>query len=231
MTDYIVDFHSHVLPRADHGSSSVDTSLCQISMARQSGVSCILATPHFYPAEQDVSRFLERRSNAYNNLKASLDGNSPQIILGAEVLICDNIEALPRIEELCIGETNALLLELPFNDFDKRYIASVGALKKRGFNVVLAHADRYDMHNINSLVSAGAKIQLNANSLARLFVKKHLYEWIDAGLVVGLGSDIHGTDKGAYKNFLTAIRKMGPSRAERIMQASNQIINTVKAVK
>lgn len=221
----MIDFHSHVLPRADHGSSSVDISLCQISMARQSGVSCIVATPHFYPAEQDVARFLQRRAGAYKNLIDALDENAPKIILGAEVLICDNIESLPRINELCIEGTNILLLELPFTDFDKRYRASVHSLIKQGINVVLAHADRYDEENVNSLVSVGAKIQLNAKSLSGLFVKKHLYKWIDAGIVVGLGSDIHGTDKKAYKNYVTAIRKMGPDRAEKIMTAAKQILN------
>ncbi len=225
MTD-IIDFHSHVLPRADHGSSSVDTSLCQISMARQSGVSCVMATPHFYPADEDVSRFLERRARAYTHLASALNESSPKIIVGAEVLICDNLESLPRLKELCIEGTNTILLELPFSDFDKKYRVSVGALIKQGINVVLAHADRYDRDNINSLVSVGAKIQLNANSFARLVVKKHLYEWIDAGLVVGLGSDIHGTDKKAYKNFTAAIRKIGAARAEKIMKASLAIINT-----
>lgn len=221
----LLDFHAHILPRADHGSSSVDTSLCQISMARQSGVSCIMATPHFYPAEEGVAKFLERRERAYNRLSESLDETAPRIILGAEVLICDNIENLPGVEELCITGTNTLLLELPFTDFDKGYRASVNALIKRGINVVIAHADRYNRANVDTLIAVGAKIQLNADSLSSLFVKKHLYEWIDAGVVVGLGSDIHREDKKAYRNFQTALRKMGSERSEKIMGAAWQILN------
>ena len=45
----IVDFHAHVLPCADHGSSSVSTSLSQLSYAKGAGVKRIIATPHFYP--------------------------------------------------------------------------------------------------------------------------------------------------------------------------------------
>ncbi|MBR3681170.1 MAG: hypothetical protein IKL79_04115 [Clostridia bacterium] len=227
----LIDFHSHVLPRADHGSASVNTSLSQLSMARLAGVSRVFATPHFYPAEQDVSRFLARRQGSYANLLKELDDSFPKIALGAEVLICDNIEALPGIRELCIEGTDTLLLELPFNDFDKRYRTSVAALIKQGINVVLAHADRYDRANIDSLLSVGAKIQLNANSLSGLFVKKHLYEWIDAGLVVGLGSDIHGADKRAYKCFSSAIRKMGEKRAEKIMTATMEIFSVAADTK
>ena len=221
----LLDFHAHILPRADHGSSSVDTSLCQISMARQSGVSCIMATPHFYPAEEGVAKFLERRDRAYNRLLEALEGTAIRIVPGAEVLICDNIENLPMIEELCIKGTHTLLLELPFTDFDKGYRSSVSALIKRGINVVIAHADRYNRENIDSLIAVGAKIQLNSASLSSLFVKKHLYAWIDAGVVVGLGSDIHREDKKAYKNFQTALRKMGSKRAEKIMLAAWNILN------
>ena len=223
MTD-IIDFHAHILPRADHGSSSVDTSLCQISMARQSGVDCIVATPHFYPAEQDVARFLERREDSYIHLAKSLPEDAPRIIRGAEVLICDSIEKLPRVKDLCIEGTNVLLLELPFTDFDIKYKASVHELIKQGIDIVIAHADRYDRKNIDLLISEGAKIQLNANSLTGLFVKKHLYGWIDAGFVVAIGSDIHNKNKKAYKDFSSAMKRIGSARAEKIMSAAKSLL-------
>ena len=225
MTD-IIDFHAHILPRADHGSSSVDTSLCQISMARQSGVDCIVATPHFYPAEQDVASFLERREGSYRHLKKSLPEDAPRIIRGAEVLICDSIEKLPRIKDLCIEGTNVLLLELPFTDFDIKYKTSVQELLKQGINTVIAHADRYDKKNIDLLISAGAKVQLNANSLVGLFAKKHLIAWIDTGAVVALGSDIHEKNKKAYKDFSAALKKIGDARAKKIMSAAKSLLAT-----
>jgi protein-tyrosine phosphatase len=223
MTD-IIDFHAHILPRADHGSSSVDTSLCQISFARQSGVDCIVATPHFYPAEQAVEAFLERRESAYMRLKNAIPSDAPRIVQGAEVLICDSIEKLPRIKDLCVEGTNVLLLELPFTDFDMRYKASVHELIRQGIAVVIAHADRYDKRNIELLISEGAKIQLNANSLTGLFVKKHLYGWIDAGFVVALGSDIHNINKKAYKGFSAAMKRIGGARVEKIMSAAKSLL-------
>ena len=144
--------------------------------------------------------------------------------MGAEVLICDSIEKLPRIKDLCIEGTNVLLLELPFTDFDIRYRTSVQELIKQGIKVVIAHADRYDKKNIDLLIAVGAKIQLNANSLVGLFVKKHLFDWIDAGVVVALGSDIHNENKKAYKCFCSALKKMGDARAERIMTAAKSLL-------
>ena len=203
----MVDFHSHILPGADHGSRNVETSLAQIKLAQDCGVGRIIATPHFYAHRMSVQEFLKLRTEAYLRLLPHID--SSIIRLAAEVLICDNIQNLPGIEQLCIYGTNMLLLELPFNDFDKSYKYVVTDLKTKGIDVILAHADRYQPENIEVMLSAGAKIQLNADALDVFFKKRHLYDWMERGLVVALGSDIHGEDKNAYKHFIQAMKKMG----------------------
>ena len=205
----IVDFHAHILPRADHGSSSVADSLCQLKMAKECGVGRVVATPHFYPARDSVDGFLERREKSYAVLMDKYDSDGVKIALGAEVLICQGIEDLPGLERLCIGNSRCILLELPFNDFEKGYVYSVREMIKRGYNVILAHADRYPEDNISYLIDCGAKIQLNAEALATVFKNKTLYAWMEMGLVVALGSDIHGRNAAAYKDFLKAQRKIG----------------------
>jgi len=219
----IVDFHSHILPRADHGSSSVEDSLCQLQLAGQSGVTDILATPHCYPARRSVASFLKKRNDAFDALKDAYDGQI-RIHLGAEVLICDNLEDLPDIESLCIEGTRILLLELPFNDFVDSYVNTVITLIKRGITVVLAHADRYEPENIERMLSVGALIQLNVHSLAGFIKPRHLYDWIDRGVVVALGSDIHGRDKKAYKFFEKAIKKIGEDKVSRIFESSHELL-------
>ena len=49
MIDLSLDYHAHILPGCDHGSSSVDMSLKQMDMAKEAGIQTICATPHFYP--------------------------------------------------------------------------------------------------------------------------------------------------------------------------------------
>lgn len=44
-----VDFHSHILPKADHGSESVEMSLMQLYCAEKAGVDTIVATPPLLP--------------------------------------------------------------------------------------------------------------------------------------------------------------------------------------
>ena len=47
----VVDFHTHILPGADHGSDSVETTLRQLEFARDAGVKRLIATSHFLSDE------------------------------------------------------------------------------------------------------------------------------------------------------------------------------------
>ena len=98
----LVDFHSHILPGADHGSDSLDVSIAQLNLAKSAGVTRIIVTPHFYPHSHTVEKFLKRRNSSFKHLEASLGENMPEIRLGAEVLICKNLHKMERINELCI---------------------------------------------------------------------------------------------------------------------------------
>ena len=55
----LVDFHAHILPEADHGSSSLEMSLWQLASAKRYGVTRIIATPHFYPHVHTVESLLK----------------------------------------------------------------------------------------------------------------------------------------------------------------------------
>ena len=197
----IVDFHAHILPGGCHGSARVADSLFQLRSAAERGVRRIIATPHFYPQGHHVSAFVSKRNNAYEKLSAVLTPGMPDILLGAEVLICDGIEEMPELEDLFIEGTRTLLLELPMNTYSYKYTESVEQMTRAGINVVIAHADRYDPKNVNQLIEVGARLQLNVTSLDRIFAKRHLLGWIADGKVIAIGSDIHGRDKSAYRSF------------------------------
>lgn len=223
----IVDFHSHILPHADHGSSSTSVSLTQLQLAKESGVERIILTPHYYPHMENSDSFLNRREKCYAHLLKSLTAEYPEVRLGAEVLICDNIEEMPLIEHLCIRGTKVLLLELPFSDFSPSYAVSVKCLILKGYTVILAHADRYDPDHIDLLVSAGAKVQLNADALSGLSIGKHIKRWLRDDVVYAIGSDIHGEDKKAYRTFKKAIKKL-QSYSVAVKSHSDYIWNTAK---
>ncbi len=201
----IIDFHSHILPGADHGSSSVETSMAQLNMAKNAGVTRLIATPHFYPHRHTLEKFLTRREAAFKALSAQLSDGMPEVVLGAEVLVCPGFENFEGIEQLCINGTNYMLVELPFSNFNEEYAFTVKKIMKKGIEVVLAHVDRYPPKDIELMIDMGVKyMQINAESISGLFKNKNVMKWIKEGRVVALGSDIHGEDKKAYSKFIKA---------------------------
>ena len=219
----IVDFHSHILPGVDHGSDSLATTLFQLDSAKKHGINKIVSTSHFYPTVHTVDGFLKKRDFSFSSLLAG-NYDIPDIRLGAEVLLCNGIDHLEGIEKLCIRGTNTLLLELPFSGYSREYTYTVERLLGNGFNVVLAHADRYERSIIQSLLPLGVKLQLNASSLVGFnkLKNRYLFDWANRGLVVALGSDIHGKDAKAYCRLCSAFCAVGTD-SEQILRASQRI--------
>ena len=218
----LVDFHSHILPGADHGSDSIDTTLFQLNSAMVCGIDRIIATPHFYPNIHTVEDFLSRRNSSYEALMPHLNASFPKIRLGAEVLICDGIENLPDLDKLFVQGTNTLLLELPFAPFTEEHTYSVDKLISRGVNVIIAHADRYLENDIDKMIECGAKLQLNAVSINTVFRRKCISNWLNRNLVVALGSDIHNKDKRALQAFCHAVSRLG-DKVDFIQKSSDKV--------
>ena len=218
----VCDFHAHILPGADHGSSSVEESLKQLQLAAKFGVSRIFATSHFYPHHSSVDQFLAKRDNAYRRLKERMPAGSPEIRLGAEVLLCPNLGQIAGFEKLCISGTKTILIELPFNDFSKEYVIAVQDIISMGYDVVLAHAECYDEDTIDEFIEIGARIQINASAITSFFRNPIVDDWVDAGFLVAIGSDIHGTGRKAYKQFAKARRRLG-SYAEVVKKYTDSV--------
>ena len=59
----MIDVHCHVLPGIDDGSRSVEMSIDMLHEMKKQGIDKVIATPHFYPMNDNVKMFLERRSS------------------------------------------------------------------------------------------------------------------------------------------------------------------------
>ena len=60
----IVDFHSHILPGIDDGSSSMGESVALLHLEAEQGIHHVVTTPHFYPQYESPEVFLQRRDAA-----------------------------------------------------------------------------------------------------------------------------------------------------------------------
>ena len=200
--DLTFDYHSHILPGCDHGSDGTKTSLRQLELAKDAGIKTICATPHFYPHKEGVESFLKRRQRTYDILRANMPKGAPEIILGAEVLICDGMDELDGLSRLCLSGTDELLLEMPFYKWPEAVWETVESLNDRDdIQIVLAHADRYPPEDIERLIADGIPLQLNAECLTKPLKRRRYLSWIANGFVKYLGSDIHMLGSG-YSDWI-----------------------------
>lgn len=197
----VIDFHSHILPGIDDGSKNVEMSMQMLEMSMKQGVDIMLATPHFYASRHRVETFLERRERAYAALKEVKKDFGPSLILGAEVAFFSGISQAEQLEELTIGESNIILLEMPFEPWTEREIREVkDILLKRKKKVVLAHLERYlgfpgNKKYIEELLELPLYVQINAESLLNWRSRRPLLKMFRNGQAHLLGSDTHRIDK------------------------------------
>ena len=226
-----IDFHAHILPGADHGSSGIEEALNQLALIRNAGVDTVVATPHFYPNRHRTQQFLRAVDSSAEKLAAHLS-DAPRVCIGAEVLYCDRLDTMEHLETLCIRGTNILLLELPLDIWNRDLFETVECLTKR-FCVLLAHVDRYvrfQQEELLELLMLGAYAQINADALFSFIERRKLLPLLETGRIVALGSDLHHPNKRTYERFCAAKGKLGAARFSEIMQHSEELLREATAL-
>lgn len=218
-----IDFHAHILPGMDHGCMDLNTSIFQLKTAQLAGVEFVVASSHFYPYIDTVDDFIARRAKAWDTLSRSLAPESPTVLLGAEVLVCEGMEKMNGLMRLAAGSSSVLLLEMPYNSWSQRICQTVLYMNEQcGRNAVLAHVDRYEACDIDALFKQGLMGQVNISSLSKRKIRGNLLRWINDQKIAALGSDIHGKS-GAYKKFAKARSVLGEGYSQ-VMQMSESLL-------
>lgn len=193
----MIDFHSHILPGIDDGSSSVKESLEMLHLSFQRGVEKMVATPHFYAMKESPEQFLMRRSAAWKILDGALPEDTPTVYLGAEVHYYIGISHTENLQSICIENTNVLMLEMPFHRWSGQMMNDVISLaQERELTVLLAHVDRYlslqtdDTWNL--LSENGVLFQVNASFFLDGWAsRRRAFRLLHEGKIAVLGSDCH----------------------------------------
>ena len=127
-----------------------------------------------------------------------------------------------------------MLLEMPnVGAWSSRLIDTVENLLDAGFDILLAHIDRYVRdyeEGIDKLLSMGAVAQINAGALTSFFSRRKLTPYIEGGFVYALGSDLHGVDKEAYHAFDMLEDKIGKNEFDRIMKMSELLLSNATTI-
>lgn len=192
----MIDFHSHILPAIDDGSSSVEESLPMLEALKNQNVDTVVASSHFYATRRSPAEFRKRRSQAYDRLKTALPDDAPRILLGAEVLYFPGISRMEELPDLCIEGTDILLLEMPFTTWTEHMVREVKDLAYTGrFTLLMAHIERYYFKQQASVwedfLDLGILMQSNADFFLPFRTRRKALKLLKEGRIHLLGTDCH----------------------------------------
>lgn len=197
MRNDMLDLHTHILPEMDDGSKSVRESVTMLRIEKKQGVDRVVLTPHFYADRESLESFLLRREQAVHRLEeATAQRNLPMWYLGAEVAFFNGMSHVDGIEQLCIGGTRAMLIEMPFCKWSQSVFKEVDYLREhRGIQPIVAHAERYlryqPIGTIRDLSESGMWIQVNASFFLRWQTAWLAQRMLKRREIQFLGSDCH----------------------------------------
>lgn len=194
----MIDIHTHILPYMDDGAKNIQESIDMLSDSFNQGVKVCVATPHCTIHQpSDIENFIAKRNDRYNTLSKSVtDIDVPKIILGAEVFMDNDISVHQNIKDLCIGDTDYMLIEFPMGNANLRLSEWLYSLSLKGIKPIIAHIERYP--NFERLLSEFKGLdliyQVNASNFLSFFrrrVIRYIFNNNDVNFIVA--TDMHNT--------------------------------------
>lgn len=210
----MIDIHCHILPGFDDGAADLPDSLAMVQMAVNSGVTGIIATPHFRGDQQSLE-LMDTLKARYRLLDDAIRsaGLPLQLYSGAEVLCLPQTVDMAFAGQLpTLANTGYLLAEFFFGESFSQMDEILSGLSHAGYTPVIAHPERYesiqrDPRRIIHWFRKGYLIQINKGSILGALGRRaqQTAHWLlSAGLVHIVASDAHSSQQRTTD--MTAVR-------------------------
>ena len=233
MARKMTDLHCHILPGIDDGAKNIDCSLALLREEKKQGVGAIMFTPHFNIEKISVADFVERRNNAYRILCENEEFQDMNIAtkLAAEVYFSVTLDK-EDLDGLCFGDSNYILIELPFHFKPHGLSYAIDNVINRGFTPILAHVERYDYVAkdpmiLYDLISKGCLAHINAETLISSSSKSSMpMKYIKWGFVHFLCTDCHSIDRrppNLEQGYDILKKKMGSECVDMMLENAQYI--------
>ena len=169
----MIDIHSHILPELDDGSRSLDESIEMARIAREDGITHMVATPHMFnglshnPEPDEVVARVEALQKEIGDL--------PKLLPGNEVHIAHDIVEKTEARQLTpINRKNYMLIEFPSMNVPVGVDELFYKLQINGITPILVHPERNsqiqnDPSTVAKFIERGARIQVTAMSITGEF--------------------------------------------------------------
>ncbi len=229
----IVDFHAHVLPGIDDGAADLEESRKLLVSQKKQGIDTVVATPHFFK-HSSIRRFVAKRDAALQLVQKEIKEEIPEVIPGAEVQFYCGLSERQRLRQLCIGDTDYILVEMPFSYWNDWYYDELDNLwSRQGVRPIIAHLDRYadtpeKIKNFRKLFDKDVLIQINSEALLHFFSRQVVKKFLRLDAFTVLGSDCHDSQVRTctLKSACGVIKKkFGLDVLEQLMHNADAILH------
>lgn len=233
-----IDIHGHYAWGIDDGIKTYEEASKALHMAKEQGITSIVATPHFVSGvtlSDDQKHIGER----IDDLKILASNYSIQVIQGCELML--NKHSDQALEEglyFPIEHTKYLLCEYtvtkPTRSFLEHFDDYLRSVRIKGYTPIVAHVERYfhegiDLDYVQYLMDLGCVIQINTTSILGLGLPIHsqnVIKLLDANMVHVVATDTHQCegrrvpnmheaynallDKGFAKEYASLLMEVNP---------------------
>ncbi|SFG74943.1 protein-tyrosine phosphatase [Lachnospiraceae bacterium C7] len=203
MKEEFIDIHCHLLPGVDDGSKNLEMTEKMVKVAYENGIVGMVFTPHIKVPIYDVSDIIIRKK--FLEIREYLKGKFPKmhIYLGGEFYYMQGVLEDTPEKIRTINDTNYVLTEFSPGVCYEDIIRAVQNLRYHGYDVILAHIERYsclvsDIYNVMHLKELGVVIQINSRSITHPInkkVKNFIRESLANQLVDIVATDAHDLDR------------------------------------
>ncbi len=166
-----VDLHIHILPGVDDGAEDWEDAIQMARLAREEGITTVVATPHNSGFGQDLNRNLVLSLVEELKEKLAEEGVELQVFPGIEVMLIPEVfRLLEEGKAFTINGSRYILVELPYTVYPVYSEYVLFKLMERGYRPILAHPERYAYFQsrpelLKPLVKRGVLLQLTSASI------------------------------------------------------------------
>lgn len=196
-----VDIHSHLMFGIDDGAQTKDDTKTIIESMKSLGFEQAIATPHTTPLVWDNTKegILAKYDEVLNVLPT--EAESLQLRVASEYMMDESFLQRIQSEKLLTLKDNYVLVEMSYINPPIQLMDILFHLKSNGYEIVLAHPERYNFYHKNTemykkLKKAGCKFQMNLLSTTGYY-GGHVLEaanyLLNNDMIDFVGSDIHHT--------------------------------------
>ena len=200
----MIDIHSHILPGVDDGAMNIEESLEMASMAAESGVDYIVATPHCnIPGVYDNYLGPSMKESLVKLRRAVNECDIPiRVVAGMEIFVTPELPDLFRKKKLLtLNGTRYFLTEFDFSEDMQECDKVLKECKSLGFIPVIAHPERYYFiqeypEYVFEWLKQGYGIQVNKGSILGRFgraARRTADILLEQGMISCVASDAHSS--------------------------------------